>query len=75
VRFPQVALQQPAEVDAVLREEGAVEAALAADPVAELLRRLLADEFLRAKTEDVRRVNELAQKLKVPMIWVPARPK
>jgi hypothetical protein len=34
-----------------------------------------ADEFLKAKTEDVGKLNELARKLKVPMIWIPARPK
>jgi len=34
-----------------------------------------ADEFLRVRTEDVGKLNELAQKLKVPMIWIPARPK
>jgi photosystem II stability/assembly factor-like uncharacterized protein len=33
-----------------------------------------ADEFLKAKTEDVGKLNELARKLKVPMIWIPARP-
>jgi len=33
------------------------------------------DEFRKVKTEDLARVNELAQKQKVPMIWVPARPK
>jgi hypothetical protein len=34
-----------------------------------------AEEFEKVKTGEVARVNELAQKLKVPMIWMPARPK
>jgi photosystem II stability/assembly factor-like uncharacterized protein len=34
-----------------------------------------AEEFQKVKTEDVGKLNELAQKLKVPMIWIPARPK
>jgi hypothetical protein len=32
-----------------------------------------ADEFEKVKTGEVARVNELARKLKVPMIWMPAR--
>jgi hypothetical protein len=34
-----------------------------------------AEEFQQVKTEDVGKLNELAQKLKVPIIWIPARPK
>lgn len=34
-----------------------------------------ADEFEQVKATEVARANELAQKLKVPMIWIPARPK
>ena len=33
------------------------------------------DAFQKVKTGEVARANDLAQKLKVPMIWIPARPK
>jgi photosystem II stability/assembly factor-like uncharacterized protein len=33
------------------------------------------EEFAKLKTEDLAKLNELARKLNVPMIWVPVRPK
>jgi hypothetical protein len=34
-----------------------------------------AEEFARIRATDIAKANELAQKLKVPMIWMPARPR
>ncbi|HEX3150433.1 MAG TPA: hypothetical protein VHR66_20310 [Gemmataceae bacterium] len=33
------------------------------------------EEYQKLKTGEVAKLNDLAQKLKVPMIWIPARPK
>jgi hypothetical protein len=33
------------------------------------------ESFAKLKSEELPRLNELARKLNVPMIWIPARPK